>query len=154
MLRLSAPGAAEGMVLYRAVMLVKQALVNEVESVLEPFSVSFARYSVLSYLSYAPGKGTATLGRIAESLEVHPSSITKATDRLVVDGLIVKHAHAGDGRTVVAKITPAGRAVTRKATRALSDIFERQPLSSADITTFVELCHRIRGGLEATDPTA
>lgn len=149
MLRQLSPGAAQGMALHRAVMLVKQALVNEVEAALDPYLVSFARYSVLSYLSFAPGKGTASVGRIAESLGVHPSSITKATDRLAVDGLIIKHVHPGDARTVMAKITPAGRAVTRKATHALGEVFERQPLSGDDIATFVALCDKIRLGLES-----
>lgn len=56
-------------------------------------------------------------GDLAELLEVHPSNATRLVDRLVVKGLVERHASIDDRRGVALGATPAGRAVVGKVLR-------------------------------------
>lgn len=60
-----------------------------------------------------------TLGEIATALVVHPTSVTSAIDRLERDGLVARVPHPTDRRAMLAKITPGGKALVRKATPTL-----------------------------------
>src|SRR5207245_10575155 len=49
------------------------------------------------------------------------SNITQVVDRLERDGLVRRRADPGDGRSIRAVLTPAGRQAYAKATRALAE---------------------------------
>jgi DNA-binding MarR family transcriptional regulator len=65
-------------------------------------------------------------------LQVHRASVTNVVDRLVDKGLVERLAHEQDRRSVLARITPAGRRVARAATKQLNaQHFATAPLDAA-----------------------
>ena len=61
-----------------------------------------------------------------------------------------RSAHPTDGRTTLVEITPAGRELSRRATRELNDqVFERLGLSDADTGQLLDLLGRYRSVAEA-----
>ena len=52
---------------------------------------------------------------------VHPTTVTLALDQLEKRNLVKRHPHPTDRRTILARLTPAGRQVLDKATKALAD---------------------------------
>ena len=112
--------AAGGMAIVTSVMRVQQIFAGEVEAVLKPLGLTFARYEVLMLLDFSRS-GQLPLGKIGERLQVHPASVTNAVDRLEADGLVARTPNPSDGRSTLASITAAGRALAASASEALND---------------------------------
>ena len=102
-------------------MRVQQLLIAEFDAVLRPLDLTFARYEVLRLLSFSR-EGRLPLSIIGERLMVHPTSVTNAIDRLVASGLVARTPDDQDRRRVYASLTPDGKRVLRRATKALMDI--------------------------------
>ena len=64
--------------------------------------------------------GALPLSKVGTRLQVHPTSVTNAVNRLADDGLITRLPHPTDGRTTLAQITRAGRRLAGNATEALN----------------------------------
>ena len=96
------------MAVVTSVMRVQQLLLRQVEEVLRPLGLTFARYEVLMLLGFSR-TGALPVGKVGERLQVHPASVTNAVDRLERDGFVERVANPRDGRSVLASITPAGR---------------------------------------------
>jgi DNA-binding MarR family transcriptional regulator len=107
--------AAPGMALVTSVMRVQQVFLAQVDEVLAPHGLTFARYELLMLLTFTR-KGELPLGKISERLQVHAASVTNAVDRLEAQGLVRRDPHPSDGRAVLAVLTPAGRKVAKQAT--------------------------------------
>ncbi|HEX2783366.1 MAG TPA: MarR family transcriptional regulator [Ilumatobacteraceae bacterium] len=123
--------AADGMAVVTSIMRVQQVLLARVEAVLRPLGLTFARYEVLMLLRFSR-KGSLPVGKIGERLQVHPASVTNAVQRLEHDGLVVRLANPFDGRSVLAKITASGRALTEEATAQLNaQVFSIVPIPAA-----------------------
>ena len=100
--------------------------------------LSEGQYSVLAYLDRT---GPATPRALAEYERVQPPSITRTLATLVELGLATREAHPVDGRQVIVRLTPKGRAVVRETrrrrdawlARRLADLepAERQVLADA-----------------------
>lgn len=54
---------------------------------------------------------SCSMGDLADHLRVDPSTATRAVQRLIKDGLVVKVAHSGDGRVVAIAATDRARAI-------------------------------------------
>jgi DNA-binding MarR family transcriptional regulator len=109
-------------------MRVQQVLLARVEAILRPLGLTFARYEVLMLLRFSR-TGSLPVGKIGERLQVHPASVTNAVQRLEHDGLVTRVTNPGDGRSVLAEISPRGRTVTEKATALLNaDVFSIVPI--------------------------
>lgn len=125
--------AAAGMEVVTSVMRIQQLLLAAVDDVLAPFGLTFARFELLALLSFTE-RGALPLGKIGARLQVHPTSVTNAVDRLEREGLVRRSAHPTDRRAVLATISPKGRRVVRVATDALNEqVFTALPLD--DVTT-------------------
>jgi DNA-binding MarR family transcriptional regulator len=59
------------------------------------------------------------LGRLAQELIVHPTTITLTVDKLEADGLVKKTPHETDRRAIRAAITKRGRALAKRVTADL-----------------------------------
>lgn len=94
---------------------VAQVFSLKIDSVLRPFSLTFARFEVLALLSFAR-TGGLPLGKLGERLQVHPASVTSAIDRLEADGLVRRKPNPRDGRGTLAEITRRGRERIRRRT--------------------------------------
>ena len=117
------PDAAPGMAAVTSIMRAQQILLARVDAVLRPAGLTFARYELLMLLEFS-SSGVLPMRVIGSRLQVHPTSVTNAVDRLESDGLVVRQAHPSDRRAVLVAITPAGRQRAAAATGELNrDVF-------------------------------
>ncbi len=90
--------------------------------------VSLPQWRVLVVVSRDSG---VTLGELAATLGVHPSSATRACDRLVAAGLLSRDEAPGDRRALSLSLTAAGRQLVRSVARrrraALVEVLDRVP---------------------------
>ncbi|HUC56074.1 MAG TPA: MarR family transcriptional regulator [Streptosporangiaceae bacterium] len=111
-------GDAKAMAAVTSIMRAQQILLAELDGLLRPFGLTFARYEALVLLSFSRS-GSLPLRLVGQRLMVHPTSVTNTIDRLEQAGLVVRRPNPVDKRGTLAEITPAGREVTTKATDTL-----------------------------------
>ena len=115
--------AADGMAAVTSLMRAQQIVLARVEGVLKGFEISFARYEVLMLLFFSK-QGSLPMRVIGQRLQVHPTSVTNAVDRLESVGLVARRPHPTDRRATLIELTAAGRGVAVRATAALnSEVF-------------------------------
>lgn len=120
--------AADGMAMVTSVVRVHQLLMERIDAVLRPLDLSFARYEVLRLLSFTR-TGALPMARLGSLLQVHPTSVTSAVDRLERQGYVARRRSTRDRRVVQAAITDAGREAVETATVGLnSEVFEKPGL--------------------------
>jgi DNA-binding MarR family transcriptional regulator len=108
-------GDAKAMAAVTAIMRVQQILLAQLDALLRPHGLTFARYEALVLLSFSRD-GALPMRIIGERLMVHPTSVTNTIDRLELQKLVVRRPNPRDGRGTLAGITEAGRSVMRAAT--------------------------------------
>ncbi|HET9692578.1 MAG TPA: MarR family transcriptional regulator [Acidimicrobiales bacterium] len=135
--------AADGMVAVTSIIRVQQILMQRIESALRPLGLTFARYEVLMVLAFSQ-RGSLPLNKVGARLQVHPTSVTNAVDRLEADGLIARQPHATDRRTTLAVLLPAGRALAERATDTVNDIFAGPLLDGPGMPGLVEALTDLR----------
>lgn len=111
-------GAVREMRAVTSLMRVQQLLLAELDEVLSPHGLTFARYEALVLLTFSR-RGSLPLGKMGDRLQVHPTSVTSIIDRLEASGHVVRRRHPTDGRTTLAEITPSGRDLVEAATADL-----------------------------------
>jgi DNA-binding MarR family transcriptional regulator len=108
-------GDATAMAAVTTIMRVQQILLAQLDALLRPHGLTFARYEALVLLSFSRD-GALPMRIIGERLMVHPTSVTNTIDRLERQQLVVRRPNPRDGRGTLAEITPDGRAVMQRAT--------------------------------------
>lgn len=140
--------AADGMALVTSIVRVQQLLMERLDALLRPLGLSFARYEILMVLSFSSA-GAMPMTRLGSLLQVHPSSITSAVQRLQEQGFIERSRLERDRRVVLASITGSGRVIAKEATTQLNEhVFANVGLDnheSAQLTSLLDLL-RARGG--------
>ncbi|NKQ23782.1 MarR family transcriptional regulator [Streptomyces galbus] len=111
-------GSVPAMAAITSIMRAHQILLAEVDAVVKPYGLTFARYEALVLLTFSK-EGELPMSKIGERLMVHPTSVTNTVDRLVRSGLVAKRPNPNDGRGTLAVITDKGREVVEAATRDL-----------------------------------
>lgn len=101
-----------------SLMRVQQLVIGQLDAILRPHGLTFARYEALVLLVFS-SRGSLPLGKMGERLQVHPTSVTSIVNRLVAAGLVERHPRPDDGRGVLAVITDEGRALVEAATADL-----------------------------------
>jgi DNA-binding MarR family transcriptional regulator len=101
-----------------SLMRVQQLVIAELDALLRPHGLTFARYEALVLLVFS-SRGSLPLGKMGERLQVHPTSVTSIARRLEADRMIVRRPHPQDGRAVLAEITDHARALVERATADL-----------------------------------
>lgn len=136
--------AAPGMAAVTSLMRAQQIVSARVDATLKPLGVTFARYEVLMLLSFSR-RGSLPMKLIAARLQVHPTSVTNAVDRLEDAGLVQRSTHPDDRRAFIITITDAGQDLATRATAALNEqVFAQQDLSMSDIESLVDIIARMR----------
>jgi DNA-binding MarR family transcriptional regulator len=136
--------AADSMAAITSLMRAHQIVLARVESTLKPLGVTFARYEVLMLLWFSK-RGSLPMKIIGSRLQVHPTSVTNAVDRLEDAGLVTRATHPDDRRAYLVALTPSGRELAERATKALNtEVFEQPVLSPRDQRTLVDVLTRLR----------
>lgn len=136
--------AAEGMAMVTSVVRAHQLLMERIDAVLRPLDLSFARYEVLRLLAFTK-TGSMPMTRLGSLLQVHPTSVTSAVNRLVGQGYVERLRREDDRRVILAAITPTGRRAVEKATKRLNgEIFEKPGLPPAAVVGLTELLTQLR----------
>ena len=111
--------AAEGMAAVTSVMRAQQIVQARVDEVLRPLGLTFSRYELLMLLHFSR-TGALPVTRASRRLQVHPTSVTNAVDRLESAGLVRRLPHPTDGRATLVEVTQAGRDAALEATGQLN----------------------------------
>jgi DNA-binding MarR family transcriptional regulator len=136
--------AADGMAMVTSVVRVQQLLMERIDAVLRPRDLTFARYEMLRLLSFSRD-GAMPMARLGSLLQVHPTSVTSAVERLVRQGFVERLRSQHDGRVVLASITARGREVVEEATTALNtEVFEKPGLDSDQVSSLTDLLRELR----------
>jgi len=136
--------AAEGMAAVTSVMRAQQIFQARVDEALKPFDLTFSRYELLMLLHFSRD-GSLPLTKAASRLQVHPTSVTNAVDRLETAQLVARVPHPTDGRATLVTITEDGRRTALKATEVLNaDVFTRPGLSARRVGTLLSVLEDLR----------
>lgn len=131
--------AADGMAAVTSIMRTQQIMLARIEAVLKPFGVTFARYELLTLLSFTRN-GALPMKNASARLQVHPTSVTNAVDRLEAAGFVRRASHPTDRRTTLVEITPAGQAIVREATARLNaEVFAKPGLGQDDVESLISV---------------
>jgi DNA-binding MarR family transcriptional regulator len=136
--------AADGMAAVTAIMRTQQILLARIESSLRQFDLTFARFELLRLLSFTRS-GALPMAKAGARLQVHPTSVTNAVDRLEAAGLVKRVPHPTDGRATLVEITPDGRERVAAATIELNGVvFARPGFTSEQVEQLNQLLHGFR----------
>ena len=117
---------------------------ERVESVLRPHGLTFARFEILRLLTFTSG-GAMPMTRLGSLLQVHPTSVTSAVDRLVRHGHVERVRSTRDGRVVLASVTQSGRDVVAEATAGLNaQVFKVPGLAPEQVRALTTLLADLR----------
>lgn len=137
-------GAVDAMAAATSITRAHQILVSRINAALKPVGLNFSRFEALALLSLS-GHGELPLGKVGERLQVHPASVTNTIDRLESDGMVERVPHPSDGRTTLARITPAGTRLVEVASELLGEIeFGLAGMSAADHRATTGALHSLR----------
>jgi DNA-binding MarR family transcriptional regulator len=131
--------AADGMAAVTSLMRAQQIVLGRVESVLKRYDITFARYEVLMLLVFSK-HGSLPMRVIGQRLQVHPTSVTNAVDRLEGAELVRRVPHPTDRRATLIELTGSGRRMALEATEALNvEVFADLMLSPGLVGELREL---------------
>ncbi|MGZ4556600.1 MAG: MarR family winged helix-turn-helix transcriptional regulator [Mycobacteriaceae bacterium] len=135
---------AEGMAAVTSLMRAQQIMLARVEEILKPLELTFSRYELLMLLTFTRS-GALPMNKASARLQVHPTSVTNAVDRLAAAGLVERVPHPSDGRTTLVEITANGRELAEVATEKLNaGVFARPGLSPRRVSTLVSVLTELR----------
>lgn len=116
--------AADGAAAVTSIMRAQQILMGRAQQILKPFDLTFARFELISLLSHSREQ-RMLMNRASALLQVHPTSITNAVDRLETAGLVQRQRDDSDRRAILLVLTDRGRRTAAEATAALNEqLFE------------------------------
>ncbi|MBY6368464.1 MarR family winged helix-turn-helix transcriptional regulator [Rhodococcoides corynebacterioides] len=136
--------AADGMAAVTSIMRVQQIMMARVDEVLKPTGLTFARYELLTLLTFTR-TGALPMAKASARLQVHPTSVTNAVDRLEKAGLVTRVPHPTDRRTTLVEITDSGRRLAVSATEQLNErVFGKPGLAGRDLDSLVAILAGVR----------
>lgn len=138
------PEAADGMAAITSIMRTQQIMLARIEAQLKPLGLTFARYELLTLLSFTRSKALP-MAKASARLQVHPTSVTNAVDRLEAAGLVRRVAHPSDGRATLVELTDAGQATVLEATKKLNEeVFVNPGLVQEDVVSLIDMLGEFR----------
>ena len=136
--------AAAGMAAVTSVMRAHQLMQARVDNVLRPLGLTFARYELLMLLHFSR-TGALPVTKASRRLQVHPTSVTNAVDRLEAALLVVRRPHPTDGRGTLVELTEDGRRRAVEATELLNtEVFTAPGLPARRVETLVSVLTDLR----------
>lgn len=136
--------AADGMAAVTSLMRAQQVVAARTAHALRPTGLTFARYELLMLLLFSR-EGRLPMGKASARLQVHPTSVTNAVDRLEAAGLVRREPHPTDGRATLVVLTAQGREVALRATDLLNEqVFTAPGLAPDRLQALVEVLTDLR----------
>lgn len=84
------------------------------EQILRPAGLKPQQYQLMLHIKGLPEDKQATIGEIAERLQIQHHSTVELADRMTARGLIKRKRDAEDRRQVILELTPKGEKVLRE----------------------------------------
>ncbi len=112
--------------------------------VLAPLGLTYPQYLVLLVLWEGDAIGVGELGA---RLYLDSGTLTPLLKRMEAAGLLVRSRAADDERRVSVALTPAGRALRRKAARVPRDVACATGFKLTELTALTAQLHRLRSNL-------
>ncbi|MEX0836311.1 MAG: MarR family transcriptional regulator [Nitriliruptor sp.] len=138
--------AADGMAAVTSIVRAQQILLARIDEQLRDLDLTFARYELLMLLHFSR-EGRLPMNVVGSRLQVHPTSVTSAVDRLEDQGFVRRSPHATDRRTKLAVLTATGRERALAATARLNaTVFAGPGLSASQVGALVEVLRELRHG--------
>jgi DNA-binding MarR family transcriptional regulator len=135
---------ADAMAAVTSLMRAQQIMLARVEEVLKPFDLTFARYELLQLLTFTR-TGAMPMAKASARLQVHPTSVTNAVDRLERAQLVRRVPHPTDRRTTLVEITDSGRHRVGAATEDLNvKVFAQLGLGASQVDELVRILTDLR----------
>lgn len=135
---------ADGMAAITSVIRAQQIFLARVEEILKPLGLTFARYELLTLLHFTR-TGALPMAKASARLQVHPTSVTNAVDRLEAVGLVRRTPHPTDRRTTLVELTAEGHELSLTATRQLNDaVFGKPGVADEDLGPLLRILARLR----------
>ena len=136
--------AADGMAAVTSIVRAQQIVLQRIDTVLRPLDLTFARYEILTLLSFTK-HGSLPMTKMGALLQVHPTSVTSAVDRLEGQGFVERLPHPTDRRAVLASITESGRTRALAATAALNgQVFEQLGITEHQVNQLRTVLRALR----------
>jgi DNA-binding MarR family transcriptional regulator len=141
---------AAGCTAVTSLMRVHQMMTRRADQILAPIDLTFARYELLVRLYFHDG--SLPLSQLGKALQIHQTSITSLVDRLEKQELIERTPHPTDRRSTLARMTPAGRALTAKAINLLNaEFFRDLGLTGREAHLLIGLLMKVRRSWDDID---
>jgi DNA-binding MarR family transcriptional regulator len=117
-----------------------RAMTSCYRPMLDAIDLTYPQYLVLLVLWE---RGDATVTGIGHALQLETGTLSPLLKRLEAAGLIIRARRAGDERSVLVSLTPAGRELEARVAEAQSNVGEATGLSRAEIGDLRETLHRL-----------
>jgi DNA-binding MarR family transcriptional regulator len=102
---------------WQALLHAHHEIVNTLDAELRAeHGLTFGDYDVLLRLARAPER-RLRMSELARRVMISPSGLTRAVDRMVSAGLVVRERDESDARVVLAMLTEQGRDAVKRAAR-------------------------------------
>ncbi|WP_430331898.1 MarR family winged helix-turn-helix transcriptional regulator [Rhodococcus sp. ACT016] len=135
---------ADGMAAVTSLVRAQQIMMARVEETLKPFGLTFSRYELLTLLTFTRS-GALPMAKASARLQVHPTSVTNAVDRLEAAGLVRRVPHPTDRRATLVEITDEGRDLAVRATEELNaKVFAEPGLSPDKLDSLIRILTELR----------
>lgn len=118
-------------------------LLGRRESAARAAGIEPQQYVLLLQIKGLQARGVATIGMLAERLQIRHHSAVELVDRLVERGLVARRRDDRDRRQVVVALRPAGEAVLRRL--ALNSLAELRTEAPALLATLRRLVRNANG---------
>lgn len=120
---------------------------RQLQEQLEPCSVSVPQWRILAVLHERAG---CTMNELADVTTVDRTTLTRALDRMVAEGLVARKNDARDRRNVRLDLTPAGDDTFRRVLPRVVAQNERavEGFSAAEAASIRALLHRMLRNLD------
>jgi len=103
-----------------AILGAERIIASRMIAILGKYSLTMADWSVMTTLKFAETE-ELPLGKIADVLDVHATTVTNAVDRLEKRGWVRRDPHAFDRRTIRAVLTEKGSKHVAEVQEALAE---------------------------------
>ncbi len=101
-----------------ALAVASRSVIASYRSVLEPLGLTHPQYLAMLALWQ---HGTLSVKALGELLHLEPATVSPLVKRLEQSGLVTRTRSSSDERSIDVVLTPAGRALRRRATQGAAD---------------------------------